>query len=59
MKKLSEPDEPQPGSSAHARQEWTKPQIVVYGHLAKLTRTGSGQYAETAGNAAFQVKMCL
>ena len=59
MKKPSEPRNPQPGSAPHARRAWTKPQVVVYGHLAKLTRTGSGMYADSPGGTSFQKTMCL
>lgn len=34
---------------AAPKPEWKKPVIVEYGHLAKLTRGGSGTRTETTG----------
>jgi hypothetical protein len=52
---------PQDGSKsqtvggAPARRAWVKPVLVEYGHLAKLTRGGSGIITEPGGKK----KMCL
>lgn len=37
-----------------ARRPWVRPVLVEYGHLAKLTRGGSGLVNETGGK-----KKCL
>ena len=49
MKNPSEPRDSQPAASAPARRQWSKPEIVVYGHLAKLTRGTSGMFTESGG----------
>ncbi len=52
MKNPSEPRDSQPAAPAPARRQWTKPEIVVYGHLAKLTRGTSGMWTESGGMMA-------
>lgn len=49
MNKPSEPREPQRDAAAPARRQWSKPELVAYGHLAKLTRGTSGMYTEAGG----------
>ena len=36
-------------SDATSRREWSRPQLVAYGHLAKLTRGTSGAMVEGSG----------
>lgn len=55
MKNPSEPRDSQPAASAPARRQWSKPEIVVYGHLAKLTRGSSGMNVEAGGMMAEMV----
>jgi hypothetical protein len=58
MKQPSDRGETQGGGPAPVRRQWSKPEIVVYGHLAKLTRGPSGMYAE-AGGMSKTMSVCL
>lgn len=49
MQKPSEPRDPRPVAGTPARREWSKPVLVAYGHLAKLTRGSSGNKGESGG----------
>lgn len=42
-------------ADAAPSRPWAKPVLVEYGHLAKLTRGGSGNVTEPGGTK----KMCL
>lgn len=48
MQKPNEPRPPASGAPA-ARKAWSRPELVAYGHLAKLTRGPSGNMTETGG----------
>ena len=57
MEKPSDPREAPRDAAVPARREWSTPEIVVYGHLAKLTRGSSGRYTETGGMTPIMI--CL
>jgi hypothetical protein len=54
MTKLKGPRASENDSVRPERRTWSRPQLVVYGQLAKLTRGGSGKLTETGG-----LRMCL
>jgi hypothetical protein len=58
MKQHDDSRDMPPAMAAPARAQWAKPEIIVYGHLAKLTRGPSGMYAE-AGGMSTTMSMCL
>jgi len=50
MQKQDDPRAPKLDAAAAApRPKWSRPQLVPYGHLAKLTRGTSGSMAEGSG----------
>ncbi|MDQ3068775.1 MAG: hypothetical protein M3R55_03480 [Acidobacteriota bacterium] len=49
MKQPEDAEKREADAGAVKLRRWTVPAIVEYGHLAKLTRTGSGSMAETGG----------
>lgn len=49
MKNANEPRDADPKTQAPARQQWAKPELIQYGHLAKLTRGPSGMWTEPGG----------
>ena len=60
MTRMGRPNDPQGNDARDASAEpraWTKPVLVEYGHLAKLTRGGSGGSNEPGGK--IKSSMCL
>lgn len=56
MSSMQKPTQSEKASQdqAGARQAWSRPELVAYGHLAKLTRGPSGNMTEAGG-----LKKCL
>lgn len=50
MKNPTPPHDADPKITAPStRRQWAAPELVEYGHLAKLTRGPSGKFTETGG----------
>lgn len=49
MQKTSDTRHPQRPAAVPARRAWSTPELVAYGHLAKLTRGSSGTMGEASG----------
>lgn len=56
MKNPSAPHGSDTKTPTPSRQQWVKPELVQYGHLAKLTRGTSGRFTEVIGSTK---TMCL
>jgi hypothetical protein len=57
MDKPNDPREEPRDAALPARRKWSTPEIVAYGHLAKLTRGSSGMWTEAGGMSP--VMTCL
>ncbi len=57
MKNPGAPQDADTKTPAPSRRQWVKPELVQYGHLAKLTRGPSGMFTEVLGMSP--VMLCL
>lgn len=49
MTNANKPHDADPKVPEPSRRQWAKPELIQYGHLAKLTRGPSGKYTEAGG----------